>query len=126
MKRIIKLLKRKKKNIKLLYFHHITSPYNEHELSMRYKFANALFYQIDGNKTTSNNLIIPIPEDEKRIKLTVYGLLRKSSYTISITPNEVLFTKINTSVKPGFVSKFTTKCINDIKVIEHQALYLTP
>lgn len=98
MKRMLKLLVRKSKNLRLVYFTHSPLSHDPEKLTIKYKFSNALYYAINGDKIISNNILVDKPSDkETNLTLTVYGFFRKSEYVISVYHNDVSISRLISS-----------------------------
>ena len=94
-KRFLDVMPRKKKNIKFVSIHYAgkLSP-EENNITLRYKFRNAVWYKIGSKKTTESNVVIQRPtEEEKVIDLTVYGVFRRISYSVILKPESVLINR---------------------------------
>lgn len=100
-KRVLTLLTRKGKSLRLMYFTHYNLPNDEHRLLIRYKFSNAIYYVINGQKVISNTIIIvKTNQKEGRLNLTVHGLFRKKEYMVLVTQEDVLISKKIDKVRP--------------------------
>jgi len=93
-KRVIVLLPRKSKKVKMLYVEYLNSATTNTHLGLKYKFSNAVWFDINGIKTLSNNIIIPRQYLENELVISVYGFFRKSTYKLHLKENYITASKI--------------------------------
>ncbi len=93
-RRTLRILPKRKKKIKLLYFNHVPDADSSDTLIIRYRFTNAVYYDIDGKKTFDARYVLVRPDTKKDLKLTVHGFMRKANYTVTVEPNSVYITKV--------------------------------
>jgi len=96
LKRALAILPQRSWEIALEHFNHVADAHSHDTLIIRYRFRNALWYEIDETLTFDNRLVAvrPDTDEEKRIRLTVQGLFRKSAYLITICHEKARITEI--------------------------------
>lgn len=88
-KRAIKLLPRKNKKIKMFYVEYLNSATTTTQLGLKYKFGNAIWYTIEGVKTNTNTIIIPMQMEQRELLLNVHGFFRKNTYKLHLKQNYI-------------------------------------
>jgi hypothetical protein len=90
LKRALKILPRKSKNVSMLYIDYASLPQEGSDIEIRYRFRNALWYVANDKKTISNKIKFPKPENTNEVKLTVQGLFRKNEYNFRLMSDHIL------------------------------------
>lgn len=90
LKRAVKILPRKSKDISMLYIDYASLPKEEGDIEIKYRFRNALWFMADNRKTIGNKIVFPKPKDTNEVKLTVQGLFRKHEYRFRLMPDHIL------------------------------------
>lgn len=93
VRRSLKILPKKKKKIKLVYFSHVPDADSNETLIVRYRFTNAVYFAVNGQRTFDNRFVLARPDSKKDIPLTVFGLMRRAHYTITIDDENVFITR---------------------------------
>ena len=93
LRRALRILPKKRKRIRLIYFNHVPDIDSSDTLIIRYRFTNAIYFDIDGKKTFENRYVFARPDSKKDILITVHGFLRKAYYTITVDRDNVFITK---------------------------------
>jgi len=84
---------RKSKEVKKLYLNYAIPPVNGlNEIVIKYRFRNALWYNINGIKTLETNFTLP--KNTKEISLIVHGLKMTCTYTLLLRPEYIDILKI--------------------------------
>ena len=86
LKRALAIIPRRSWEIALEHFSHVHDAHSYDTLIIRYRFQNALWFEVDDSLTFDNRLIVVRPEleEERLIMLTVQGLFRRNAYLITI------------------------------------------
>jgi hypothetical protein len=93
LKRIVSIAPEKCRQVKMLYIGYNNIGQNEGtEVSVSYRFRNALWYTINGEKTF-NTTFTP-PNGLKKIELKVYGIEDVYTYHLLLQPNSININKI--------------------------------
>ena len=92
-KRMCKLLPRKSKKISMLYIDYTPLPGSSNHVEIKYRFRNAVWFMANDKKTLSNRLVVPKPEANEEIKLTVHGVFTSQVYKFRLMPDHVLIVK---------------------------------
>jgi len=89
-KRMCKLLPRKNKKISMLYIDYNPLPESSSHVELKYRFRNAVWFAANDKKTLSNRLVVPKPEANEEIKLTVHGVFTSQVYKFRLMHDHVL------------------------------------
>lgn len=88
LKRVIMVAPRKSKLIKKLYLTYADPALNNNgEWVIKYRFRNALWYTINGEKTFEN--VITLPKNTSEISLVIHGLHETCTYTLLLRPDYI-------------------------------------
>lgn len=93
-KRTFTMLSRRKKSIRLLQLDH--QPVDGHEglIMLKFKFSNAIYYNIGGNKVVKQHVIMQKPTEGQQIPFTVFGLSKQNDYVLSVAGGDIVLTRI--------------------------------
>jgi hypothetical protein len=93
LKRIVSIAPEKCRQVKKLYIGYNNIGQNEGaDVSVSYRFRNALWYTINGEKTF--NTSFTLPDGLKKIELKVYGIEDVYTYHLLLQPNNINIFKI--------------------------------
>ena len=86
--RFFKVLFRRRKGIQLLYLDYAAEHlFDNSNILINYRFANALYYKFGNHKTLEKQLkIFNLKNFEKEFDLIVYGFFRKKIYRLKFEP----------------------------------------
>ena len=90
LRRGICILLKMERGIKLNRFTYLHDIDSKDTLIIRYNFSNALWYEINGKRTTEKRFVIYKPEKgENRVTIVVKGLFTQKKYTVIVKNNKV-------------------------------------
>jgi hypothetical protein len=93
LKRIVSIAPERKKQVKKLYIGYNNPGQNgDAGASVSYRFRNALWYTINGEKTFNTTSILPA--GLRKIELKVYGIEDVYTYHILLQPSSINILKI--------------------------------
>jgi hypothetical protein len=100
-KRAFELVSRRKKSIRLLHLDHQPVDSPEGLIMLKYRFSNAIYFSIGGNKVTAQQVIMKKPAIGEEIPFTVFGFFRQNAYVLSATGNDIVLTRITQKSRPA-------------------------
>lgn len=92
--RKLTLMTRKSKSIRLLYLNYVPSP-DGNFATIKFRFSNAVFYQIGNFKTLSRSIKVMKNDGEQQLNLTVHGFFRKNEYILTFNEYEACLTRVS-------------------------------
>lgn len=93
LSRALTIMTRKSKSIRLLYFNHTPSDDGSF-VTVKYRFSNAVFYQIGSHKTAARSITVQSTGANQHINLTVQGYFRKKEYILHLMQNDAYLTRV--------------------------------
>ncbi|MCR5861317.1 hypothetical protein LRS05_03765 [Flavobacterium sp. J372] len=106
-KRAFELVPRRKKTIRLLHLDHQPVEGPQGLILLKYRFSNAIYYSIGGNKLTAQQVIMKRPAEGQEIPFTVFGLFKQNDYVLSAAGNDVVLTRITQKSRPAEIIRNT-------------------
>jgi len=106
-KRAFELVPRRKKTIRLLHLDHQPVEGPQGLILLKYRFSNAIYYSIGGNKLTAQQVIMKRPAEGQEIPFTVFGLFKQNDYVLSAAGNDVVLTRITQKSRPAEIIRST-------------------
>jgi len=96
LKKVIMVAPRKSKLIKKLYLNYADSTLNNNGgRTIKYRFRNALWYTVNGEKTFDN--VFALSKNISEVSLIVHGLNETCTYILLLKPDYIDIVKVTRS-----------------------------